>query len=476
MADEFVAYLLDGQTSETDRAFSVAPDKDKAIQSYNDAKSSANKGIAEAVEVQPQSEAPTDGFVALLDRALHLGLSQSHLITISNAARPIFRGSAARFEVLEPVMKQAVLVEKHDSFAIYGLTTPIYADLERRMRRLNSLDEALRDLPGTALMGMVATFDAFIADVVREMLGRYPDRYTLSDKEVCIKDVLQHGSFESFIAAMIDDDVYNFTRGSHEEQIRFIEKNFSIPVSAHWKSYPDYIEVFERRNLVAHGERTFNSRYVRICTAAGHKGAESILGQPVRMTTNYLRQSADLLLEFAVVLILTLWRKHDKSTEAVAFGKLNDVVFELIQSGRFRSAASIASAALDIKKSACTQLDRSMLTVNLASAQKHLKQNEAALKTLESVDWSAAADNFRVCVASLREDYDEVKALMRRVSAANLIDADSFRTWPVFSFARDNPEFQSVFQEVFGEPLVRVAESSPEALHDVTLRGPTMIH
>lgn len=475
MEEDYFAYLLDGEKSEDEKIFLVSNDRAGLIDSYQ--RAVGDRGQKEEKEgadsLAPTASIVSDGFVGLLDRALQLGLSQSHLITIADTARPIFRSSAVRFQLLDPVSKQAVLLEKNKAYTLYGLSAPIYADFMVRKRRLNSLDEALRDLPGIALMGLVATFDAFIADCVREMLKRYPQRYTSSDKEVKVRDVLTHGSLDNFISSMIDDEVYIFSRGSHEEQIKFIEKNFDIPIAAHWKRYADYIEVFERRNLIAHGERLFNQRYCKICTAVGHSGAANNVGQPINLSSRYLRQAADLLVEFAVVLVLTLWRKHDNATESEAFDKINDITFELIQSGRYRSAAAIATAALDVKKSACSQLARGMITVNLASAQKHLKQNEAAIKTLNSIDWSASADNFQMCVASIREDFTTITSLMPKVSAAKSIDADSFRTWPVFSFVRDKLEFQEAFQASFGEPLLRVKESSPELVEGNALEEPT---
>ena len=382
----------------------------------------------------------------------------------------------ARFQVIDPVSAQASLLEKGSDYSVYGLTAPIYADFMVRLRRLESLDEALGELPGTVLMGLVSTFDSFVADSVKEMFKKFPERYTSSEKEYKVKDVLLFKSFEEFVVSVIDEEVYQFTRGSHDEQVKFIEKNFDVPIAAHWKRYSDFIEVFERRNLIAHGERKFNSRYVRICKAAGHKDAERYLGDSISLSPKYLRQSADVLLEFAVILILSLCRKHDNASEGEAFEKINEIAFELIQSGRYRSASAIAQSALEMKKSACLQRTRNMLTVNLASAQKHLKQNEAAIKTLETIDWSASADDYQICVASIREDYEQISQLMPRVAAGKLVDADSFRTWPVFSFIRENADFQQLFEAAFGEKLVRVAEKETEILPDSSLSDATVIH
>lgn len=114
-------------------------------------------------------------------------------------------------------------------------------------------------------MSIVATFDSNIADVVRDMLTIKSDLSQTGSKTILLSDILHLSSIAEIKEKLISDKVYLFSRGSHEDQLKFIEENFHISIKSHWKRWPDFIEVFERRNLIAHREKTFTKRYVAIC-------------------------------------------------------------------------------------------------------------------------------------------------------------------------------------------------------------------
>ena len=97
---------------------------------------------------------------------------------------------------------------------------------------------------------------------------------------------------------------------------------------------------------------------------------------------------------------------------------------------------------------------RLMLTINLASALRHLnKDPEKCIEVLDRVDWAASSDNFRICVAALKDDIAQVCDLMPNVVAAKTISKADFREWPVFDYVRDKPEFARTFENVFGDVL-----------------------
>ena len=54
-------------------------------------------------------------------------------------------------------------------------------------------------------------------------------------------------------------------RGSHDEQIEYIEKNLHIDIRNHYEEWGEFIEIFERRNIISHGNYIINSHYVRNC-------------------------------------------------------------------------------------------------------------------------------------------------------------------------------------------------------------------
>lgn len=136
---------------------------------------------------------------------------------------------------------------------------------------------------------------------------------------------------------------------------------------------------------------------------------------------------------------------------------------------------------LNLKNTTLSESTRLMLIVNLASAHMHNDDKDLAMKVLDSVDWSASSDNYRICVAAIRGDVDDVIRLMDNVTTSKTVKKEDFREWPVFSFIRSDEKFQAKFASHFDEPLfdptgeattfeneenaVKISDANDEALH-----------
>lgn len=422
-------------------------------------------GVEKGADPEEQSllEVSEGALADEMKKALETGLSQRHLILIAHAMGNVSAASMVASSITGQFGDEENCVEKSDEYAIYGLTDDRNFGFQKTIQNFEEIERGMAALPSAALMSLVATFDSFTVDVVKKMLKLRPERLTDSEKPMLIKDIIKMRSFESLIDAVIEEETYIFSRGSHEDQVRFIETNFHIPIIKTWPRWPDFIEVFERRNLVAHGEKAFNARYIDICKRAGADLSDQ-LGKPVKLPEEYLSNAADILLEFSILLTFVLWRKHFDKDEEKAFESLNEVSFQLISNGRHVVAMHVLEFALTIKNSKMPEVIRRMMIVNLASAHKHSGSDERCAEILEGEDWSASADNYRICVAALREDVDQVIELMEPVVRSATVMKSSFRTWPVFKFVRKDEKFQTAFEQFFGEPLQqsRKAAGEPE--------------
>src|SRR4051794_13967984 len=108
------------------------------------------------------------------------------------------------------------------------------------------------------------------------------------------------------------------------------------------------------------------------------------------------------------------------------------------------------------------------MSMNLANAQKKVKNNKRSEEILNAIDWSATTDVFRLCVASIREDIEGFTGLLRKVAQQEEDLKGYLREWPVFDWVRDCELVQNEIERIFGEPLVasgdndKRSESEPE--------------
>ena len=244
--------------------------------------------------------------------------------------RPASYYRASLRNLCKGLMPKCPVVEETDKYAIHRLDEASYFDGLKRRRKLDRLDQGLNALPGAVLMSVIAAFESTLSNSIRAMLRKRSDRYTAGEKTIRIADVLSKSSFEEVIEQIISEELYTFFRGSHADQVKFIDTNFGIGIRGNWKRYPDFIEVFERRNLVAHGEDKFTSRYYDICAANDHKGSDKIVGKEIQLSPDYLTQALDILTEFNILLSFSFWRKEMAEDEPTIFAKLNTAAYDLI--------------------------------------------------------------------------------------------------------------------------------------------------
>jgi hypothetical protein len=169
----------------------------------------------------------------------------------------------------------------------------------------------------------------------------------------------------------------------------------------------------------------------------------------------YLTQSVDTLLEFGVRLAHTVWLKLLRSEAEQAMKALNEVAFELITQRRYGLASRLLNYGLGIKKDVNERM-RKVMTINYANSVKLSGSKDESLKILDKEDWSAARDDFQICLLAIKDDVEGVTRMM--TANPSIIGAKYFRTWPVFEPMRSSSEFIEAFFKAFGEPLVKKLE------------------
>ncbi|HEX4104897.1 MAG TPA: hypothetical protein VHX92_01575 [Rhizomicrobium sp.] len=96
-----------------------------------------------------------------------------------------------------------------------------------------------------------------------------------------------------------------------------------------------------------------------------------------------------------------------------------------------------------------------MMVVNLANAVRLQKRMDDAKVILQKEDWTAIGDDFKLCVAAVRGEVDEVVKIMEALGANGPVKAEDYRSWPVFRGMRTNEKFAQAFQKIFGGMLLQ---------------------
>lgn len=470
---EFSAYLtihLDEKEG-TPTLFRISPTLEGAesVPTEADKQQDLFASNNEAIHIDYAETEPTlPPAAALCERMLQQcsdSLPRYHELTfIASNLRPAVTTQTIDREIIKKVRESGHALRKTDKVESYGLDRHLADDLIRTTDKLRSTDVGLSLLPSSVLLSLVATFDSLIADGVRELLLLRPERITNSNTTITYKELFSIESLDAAKRSFIDDEVDKLLRGSHDSQVEYIEKLTDIKIREHYERYSNFLEAFERRNVVAHANGMVTPLYGTKCKTYGIPFKQETIGTRASLRPRYLHKAIDILTEFGVLLWFVTWRKVDPQSEKSAFSRLNMIAYEAVVNRRFHLATWLLDFALHKQSKGADEMTSRMMYINLANAFKKLDNRDRCDKTLAELDWSATSDLFSLSLASLREDTSLAASLLKGLASAGKLRAQDFRDWPVFDWIRGDLDVTRSFEEAFGEPLV-LRISSPATGH-----------
>lgn len=382
------------------------------------------------------------------------------LVMVSHFIRPVMAKVAIEGDILKTVRSKGTLINSNENVETYGLNSHVSNEIIQSVSKINKMDRGLAMMPSSTLLSMVATFDSMVGDSIKSLLHAKPEKISNSERTISYRDLFSIGNLDEAKGRFIDEEVSKLLRGSHDEQVQYLEKLIDTKIRDHYSRWPNFLEIFERRNIIAHSNGIINNIYIDKCKSYLYPIKEAKLGDAVKLDPKYLHKAIDILTEFGVLVWFVAWRKIAGHSEAQAYEKLNSIVFEAIKSKRFNLSIWLLDFALHRQPRNGGDLTTRMMFINLANAYKKKGNIDKCKETLGEMDWSATSDLFSLALASLKDDVEGASSLMAGLARSGKLTADQFREWPVFDWIREESTIEKAFEESFGEPLVQRIEET----------------
>ena len=313
-------------------------------------------------------------------------------------------------------------------------------------------------------LGLFSAFDAFTGDLLKGLYTRNPKLFESLDKSLSVAQVLAAPSIEALKLQALEDDIESIRRKSYVDQFKAIGQRFDVPLTD-FERWPDFVECSQRRNLLTHCDGIVTDQYLSVCRKAGVDISKlPVGGSQVKLGAKYFYASCELIMEVGVKLGHTLWRKVFPGELEEADEHLRRTLYEALENRSWPRARVVGEFAFNQKKMSNDE-HRKIITINYVQALKRDDAVEEAEKILDKVDWSAAADPFKLARAVLMEDYQEASTLMKKIGCQEeFISEDEYHMWPLFIEFRETDEFASTYLEVFGHPYaLKLREEADQA-------------
>lgn len=389
-------------------------------------------------------------------------LRYHQLIALTSFMRKALQRIGVKSNLYEIAKEKGKQIKSDDKIELFSLPPKDFPLLSDAIGKMQETDEGMEILPSSILLSLVASFDSLIGDFARTLLNIYPDKMEAGEKTISFKDLFAIEDLLDLRKKLINDEVSDLLRGSHAQQAAYLERLIDTDITKHYSRWPNFIEVFERRNAYAHTNGVANPAYLANLRKIKYPIGEIKIGDHLRLNESYLHKAVDYLAEFGTLVALVSWRKLGNQPNE-AFEALGEASYSLITKRRYRLAIWLLDFALhqQPKKGVKDVVIRRM-TINLANAYKKSDNFEMSKKTIAEIDWTATSRNFQLAIASLEDDVPKAIDMLPKAAAAGDVKAEHIREWPIFDWIRNDEKFRNAFEDTFGEKLSETSDAPPQ--------------
>ena len=413
-------------------------------------KDEESKTVGEESCSAPEDKAPEHPIATAVDRLIH----RARDIIGGRLFVPVaFEVQKSEYEEIGEILDQkGGLLDGSDTHTQVLARKEVLEALVRYYRlRQSQVPEVLEK---GLFLGLFSAFDAFTGDLFKGLYERKPDLFESLNQSLSFADVLKAPSIEALKQQVLESDIESLRRKSYVDQFEAIDRRFDVPLTD-FERWPDFVECSQRRNLLTHCDGIVTDQYLSVCRKAGVDISKlPVGGSEVKLGAKYFYASCELVMEVGVKLGHTLWRKVFPAELEEADEHLRRTLYEALENRSWPRARVVGEFAFNQKKMSNDE-HRKIITINYVQALKRDDAVEEAEEILNKVDWSAAADPFKLARAVLMEDYQEASTLMKKIGRQEkFISEDDYHMWPLFIEFRETDEFASTYLEVFGHPYV----------------------
>lgn len=302
------------------------------------------------------------------------------------------------------------------------------------------------------VISLVSQFDTYIGELMSVVFEIKPEIIDNSERQLSFT---QLRSFDTVLDArkyIVEKEVESVLRDSHTEQFSWFEKKLDIKLRSDLPAWKDFIELTQRRNLFVHNNGKVSNQYLNVCKDNCVQ-LEANLKPGSELTTNlqYFENAFSCLFEIGVKLNQVLRRKLlPKEIENADHSFLN-ISFELIHNEQYLLARELYEFADKyIRKYSNQDLEYRIL-LNRAQTHKWIGDNNKCKDIINSRDWTACGEIFKLASYVLIDDFENACKAMKSIGNNDkVLNKAYYNDWPIFKEFRNTSEFETTFMEIYG--------------------------
>ncbi len=170
---------------------------------------------------------------------------------------------------------------------------------------------AAHTMTRSSLLALLSEYENSVSELIRNLARLQPSSLIGDDEAVTISDIEQYSSFDELMVDLIDQKVTDLLQGnSHQQTLEWLEKKFGVNLTSNKELIAEFVEVCQRRHLLAHAGGIVNKKYLRICKDYGLAPKDlPDLGELLSVDRRYLRRATARVFLVGYFTLHILWQK-----------------------------------------------------------------------------------------------------------------------------------------------------------------------
>jgi len=329
-------------------------------------------------------------------------------------------------------------------------------DMQGAMRKLERIKYSQTHIivETSLFLSLFSAFDEYTGDLLSAIYQRKPQLFDKLNRKIDLVDVLTASSIDDLKRSVLNDLIECFRRKSYIEQFSELENTFGLTLR-NFPRWQEFVECSQRRNLLTHCGGVVSEQYRKICRDEGYPESKiPPLGTVLKLGPKYFLPTCELMIEVALMLGQTLWRKILPDEIGEADAHLNHAQYDALYSQNWERAKVFGEFAINQKKFS-DEIHKRISIINYCIALKFSGDEERALKELNKIDWTASINDFRLAEAVLNDRFEDAATIMIRIGkSGEILNEGYYHTWPIFTKFRGSSEFMTAYEKIYGYPFV----------------------
>lgn len=326
---------------------------------------------------------------------------------------------------------------------------------------------SLNLIPRSFLISLISHYDAFIGSLIKNLFSVTPEKLNSSEKQFTYSELLLFNNINDAKDALITQEAETVLRESHSKQINWLEKKFDVKLTSDLPSWPKFIEATERRNLFVHNDGIITSQYIKVCKT--HKfifSKSPIVGEKLDVSNIYFEEIFSILYELGVKLTQVFWSKYFPNEGTEAAKSFTDLIFNLISKKKYDLSINLLEFATKYLIN-FSDNDKKICKINLAQCYKWTNRENDCEKILDAEDWTACESTFKLCVAVLKDGFNDASEIMKELGDKEILDI-AYQEWPVFKEFRKEEVFLNTYKEIYKNDF-NILDKEDESTYDIKI-------